>query len=323
MSKRLLALCSFLGGIVWPYFWEFVRSWIYELIQRAMEPYVPSYDAVLHYGPAAVLVCLGLWLFYRAGRSPETTRVSSSSGAIEADSWPLRDLFAYLAPHLPSRATKKNEHGGFIDGIDPRWKPIGEIVLKPLSLGRLHASGRQRKTGKRLQAAPIPPEFWRDAKFTYWFLDAGPSNVQDASNGRESYSEIEVDRAEAIAIWPNGAEIALLEAARQIYEHVKDAPIGIVIEGLNDSPDDVLTWICNEIAMYRKGKEPLVKLRGNKPPSRKSEEIYTAPLTSYDFVVEGNAIVLQERYGKARYENLTVTVVEIDHAIHELASRQV
>lgn len=253
----------------------------------------------------------------------QQTAGTSSAYTIEPVTWPLRDLFSYLAPHLPLRATKKTETGGFVDGVDPRWKPIGDILLKPLSLGRLHATGRQRQNGKRLQAAPIPPEFWRDAKFTYWFLDAGPSIVQDASNGRESYSEIEVNRAEAMAFWPNGAEISLLEAARQIYENVKDRPIGIVIEGLNDSPDDILTWICNEIAMYREGKEPLVKLRGNKLPSRIPEEVYTAPLTGYDFVIEGNAIVLQQRYGKSRYENLTVTAADVDRAIHELSSRQI
>jgi hypothetical protein len=238
--------------------------------------------------------------------------------------WPLHDLFAHLAPHLPLRSYKKNEGGGIVQNVDPRWNPIGQIVLKPLSLGTLRAIGRQRQiNGRKLQAAPIPAEFWRDAKFTYWFLDAGPSEVWDASNAHDSYSKIEVDGAEAMALWPNGAEISLLEAARQIYEHVKDAPVGIVIEGLNDGPDDILTWISNAIAMYQNGKEPLVKLRGNKPPSRKTEEIYTAALTRYDFIVEGNAIVLQEKQGKARYENLTVTAVEIDHAIHELASREV
>jgi hypothetical protein len=322
MSKRAWALLWFLGGIAWPYFWEFVRSWIYEEVQHVMEPYIPSYDAALRYGPAAVLGCLGLWLFYRAGQSSDTDRLSSSR-TVQSEIWPLRDLFAHLAPHLPLRATKRNESGGFVDGIDLRWKPIGDMVLKPLSLGKLHASGRQRTNGRRLQASPITVDFWRDAKFTYWFLDAGPSNVQDASNDKVSYSEIEIDRAEAMSIWPNGAEFSLLEAARQIYEHVKVAPIGVVIEGLTDGPDDILTWICNEIAMHRNGKEPLVKLHGNKPPSRNLENIYTASLARYDFIVEGNSIVLQERYGKARYENLTVSMVEIDRAIRELASRRV
>ena len=322
MSKRLTALCTFLAGIAWPYLWEFIRSWIYEEIQHVMEPYIPSYDVVLHYGPAMVLVCFGLWLFCRAGRNRKT--IGSPVLTLEPDSWSLRDLFGYLAPHLPLRAAKKTQSGEFVDGVDPRWKPIGDIVLKQLSLGKLHAIGRQLvHNTKRLHAATIPSEFWRDAKFTFWFLDAGPSNVLDASNSRDLYSQIEVNRNEAMAIWPNGAEISLLEAARQIYEHVKDAPIGIVIEGLNDGPDDILTWICDEIAMYRNGREPLVKLRGSRLPARTSEEIYTAPLSGYDFVVEGNAVVLQERHGKSRYENLTVTVAEVDRAIRELASRQV
>ena len=207
--------------------------------------------------------------------------------------------------------------------LDSRWHAIGDVVLKPLSLGRLHSFGRQMAhNGKRLQAAPIPPEFWREAKLTFWFLDAGPS-VADASNGNDWYSEIEVDRAEAVAIWPNGVEISLLDAARQIYEAVKDRPIGILIGGVNEDADDMLTWICNEVAMYRNGKEPLVKLCGNKPPSRVREEIYTAPLTNYDFVVEGMAILLKERYGKLYWENLTVIAADIDRAIQVLAARDV
>jgi hypothetical protein len=237
--------------------------------------------------------------------------------------WPLRDLFAYLAPYLPLRATKKTESGAFVDGVDPRWKPIGDLVLKPLSLGLLRSNGRQRRSGKRLHAAPISAEFWREAKFTYWFLDAGPSVVQDAHNDSDSFSEIEVDRSEAMAIWPNGAEIPLLDAAREIYEQIKDKPIGVVIEALNDNADDMLSWICIEIAMYKNGKEPLVKLRGNKPPSRLVEEIYTAPLTNYDFVVEGNAIILQQRFENSRYENLAVVAADMDRAIHTMGSRQV
>jgi hypothetical protein len=274
---------------------------------------------------ALVALPVGLLLiFWDLRRTHESATIQTyEPDRREPDDWSLRELFRYLAPYLPLRASKKNEAGGLTNGIDPRWKPIGDLVLKPLSLGKLHATGCQRQSGKRLQAAPIPAEFWRDARFTYWFLDAGPSTVQDASNSRDSYAEIEVNHAEALALWPNGAEVSLLEGARQIYEAVKDKPIGIVIEGLNDGPDDVLAWVCNEIAMYRDGKEPLVSLRGTKPPSRTSEEIYTAPLTGYDFLVEGNAIVLQQRHGKARYESLTVSAVDVDRAIHELASRQI
>lgn len=322
MCKRILALCSILGAAAWPYFWEFVRSWIYEKVLHVMEPYTPSYDVVIHYGPAAILAGIGLLLFWHTGQSNKTDRSSLNSNP-DLEHWSLRNLFAYLAPHLPLRATKKIGQNAFVDDIDPRWRQIGDIVLRPLSLGRLRAYGRQRNRPRRLQAGPIPAEFWREARFTFWFLDAGPSVVSDASDPHNSYSEIEVDRAEAVAIWPNGAEFSLLEATREIYQAVKDTPIGIVIEAMNDSRDDMLTWICIEITMFKNDKEPLVKLRGNKPPATKPEEIYTAPLTDYDFIVEGNAIVLQSRHGISRYENLTITTAEIDRAIQDLSRRSV
>jgi hypothetical protein len=115
---------------------------------------------------------------------------------------PLRELFGYLAPHLPLTAHRKLDGGRIIGEVDQRWKPVGATVLKQLSLGRLHATGRELRGTKRLQAAPIRSEFWRDAEFTYWFLDEGPSVVQDAFNhARESYAEVEVNRSEAMAIW--------------------------------------------------------------------------------------------------------------------------
>jgi hypothetical protein len=118
----------------------------------------------------------------------------------------LHELFGYLAPHLPLTAHRKLDGGGIVGEVDARWKPIGAMVLKQLSLGRLRATGRELRGTKRLQAAPIPTEFWRDAEFTYWFLDEGPSVVQDAfDHARQSYAEVEVNRSEAMAIWPRSS----------------------------------------------------------------------------------------------------------------------
>ena len=151
-------------------------------------------------GVPLLIAGLGLiWWDTRRRQKP----VSEQSRAREKEEWPLRDLFFYLAPNLPLTAHRKTATGGIIGHVDERWEPIGATVLKQLSLGRLHASGRQLRETKRLHAAPIPSEFWRDAKFTYWFLDEGLSVVQDAFNSKnDSYSEIEVDRTEAMAIWP-------------------------------------------------------------------------------------------------------------------------
>jgi hypothetical protein len=70
MRKGLAALIPFLAAALWTYLWEFVRSWIYERVLGMIEPYIPPYDTVLHYGPPLALVAVGIWLFYSAKTSP-------------------------------------------------------------------------------------------------------------------------------------------------------------------------------------------------------------------------------------------------------------
>jgi hypothetical protein len=65
----------------------------------------------------------------------------------------------------------------------------------------------------------------------------------------------------------------------------------------------------------------LVKLRGNKPPSREKEEIYIDHLDRWEFVVERNTMVLQEPNSELRYESLSVSASEVEAAIHELVDR--
>lgn len=134
-------------------------------------------------------------------RRAEANAVSPSRQS-SGEYWPLRRLFGYLAPHLPLTAHRVLPGGGIVTDIDERWKPIGDEVLKALSIGRLHAIGREIVKGtKRLHAAPIPSDYWAAAKFTYWFLDDELS-VWDVGNGR-SFSEVEVNASESTAIWPD------------------------------------------------------------------------------------------------------------------------
>ena len=148
------------------------------------------------------------------------------------------------------------------------------------------------------------------------------------------YCRIFVDQDHVLHLedWGNSAkrrdvsearEISLMEAVTRAHEEIKDKPISIVIEGFANSPDDILTWLCNALTRYQDGNEPLVKLRGNKPPSRVKEEIHMAPLSAYDFIVEGQTIVFQERHGQMRYEALSVSTSELEPAIQNLASREV
>ena len=117
-------------------------------------------------------------------------------------------------------------------------------------------------------------------------------------------------------------EISLFEAVTRAYERTKYAPISIVIEGFANSSDDVLIRLCDELVRPQNGR-PLVKLRGNKPPSREKEEIYIDYLDRWEFVVERNTMVLQETNSELRYESLSVSVSEVEAAIQELAGREV
>jgi hypothetical protein len=118
-------------------------------------------------------------------------------------------------------------------------------------------------------------------------------------------------------------EIPLLEAATRAYEKTRSAPISIVSETFSDSAPAILIWYCDQMTRYIGEEQPLVRLYGNRPPSRRKEEIYMASLNMHVFVVEDNAIILQDSTGMDRYENLVVNSSEVSAAIAELAKRQV
>jgi hypothetical protein len=115
-----------------------------------------------------------------------------------------------------------------------------------------------------------------------------------------------------------------MEAATRTYEKTRDRPIAIAAEAFNNSNDQILTWYCYEMTRPRDdGQPPLVILQGTRPPSRLNEKIDVALLSNYDFRVENDEIVLQERTGNVRYKNLTVSRGEVAAAIKDMAKREV
>jgi hypothetical protein len=210
MSRASIVVALILAAVwqvIGHYVWEFGRAILYERIWHVIEPHTSNTIPFLfQYGPTAALVLVGFVLWWDAKARPkfwEWPRKAQSPGvkALPSD-WSLRELFSYLAPHLPLTASQKDGHST-IGAKDERWERIGDQVLKQLSLGRLHAVGEgYRNVTQRLQSAPIPAEFWRTAKFTYWFLDDDGKGILDVKNldGIE-YSSVEVDRNEALTIW--------------------------------------------------------------------------------------------------------------------------
>lgn len=123
---------------------------------------------------------------------------------VTAQWWPIRDLFEHIRPDLPLTSVKKTGTT-VIDDLDKRWEKVGDEVIKQLSLARLHAIGRKEQTRpiRHLAHAPIPSEYWQSARFYYCFLDPQGKEMDHVVNDEGiRYSGLEVNRIEALAIWP-------------------------------------------------------------------------------------------------------------------------
>jgi hypothetical protein len=216
MSKRVLAFCSFVGGIAWPYLWEFIRSWIYERAQHVIEQYIPSYDFVLHYGPAVVLGCIGLWLFHRAGHPAEGVIPAQS---IAPPQGPAADIAASEA--LDKRIFASVWHDG--DAPENRDVTVGEAIAylcfgewgkRFLDAAQSSAHDANSKLAEFLQSAadgeipiwgkkktggvyePIPREFWFKNQIEWFGLlkDAALSESSIGNQG-ERYFFLMTSRA--------------------------------------------------------------------------------------------------------------------------------
>ncbi|RXH06399.1 hypothetical protein EAS54_38685 [Bradyrhizobium guangzhouense] len=110
-----------------------------------------------------------------------------------------------------------------------------------------------------------------------------------------------------------------MEAARRAYEQTRDREVSIFPYALSKSDDDILTWYCNAMTISHEGKPPLIKLYGNQPPSRIIEPIEVQLFNRYDFEVDGDSIILKERNGRFRFENLSVDPAELEEAIKQMS----
>jgi hypothetical protein len=210
--------------------------------------------------------------------------------------------------------------GATVGEVDERWNRVGKRVLKQLSLGELHAIGRlQIREAKYQNPAPIPQTFWHNARFTYWFLDEGPSTIWDADSEGKYYAEIEVRSAEAVKIWPE--YISLFEAATYAFEELRFCPIAIRTEVMSDSSDAKLIAYANLLAKPPHGK-PLIGLQGREPPAREPDPIDVSQFGNFDFIVEDGKMILKERYSERRFVDLSIRRVDLLPAIEKLAAKE-
>ena len=83
MVRRLLGLGSFVVTALWIYFWEWIRSQIYERAQHMLGSYFEwvTPDVTAKYLPPAVFILVGLWLFWSTRPKPAQPAIKDSAGS--------------------------------------------------------------------------------------------------------------------------------------------------------------------------------------------------------------------------------------------------
>jgi hypothetical protein len=111
--------------------------------------------------------------------------------------WTIQELFQHIDPD-------------YLDG--DRYEKIGDDLRDALSTGRLTMWGRLKKTdsgswvGPRAALTPIEKTYWYTAYFTWFFFHERTTDDEhcyaDRKTGRPAYTDLQVNRSEALAVWP-------------------------------------------------------------------------------------------------------------------------
>jgi hypothetical protein len=131
-------------------------------------------------------------------------QLATLQGGDGGPDWPIHELFSYLEPEVLERPEEN------------LWQKAGDVIRDALSLGRLTAWGRPYKTqlgdwvGERAALRPIEKTYWEKAYFTYFFFDSTAQDqthcYADRDTGRPAYTDLRVNRAQTLKIWPGEPE---------------------------------------------------------------------------------------------------------------------
>jgi hypothetical protein len=142
-------------------------------------------------------------LFWREHDVRLTMEAQLAALAAPDADWPIHELFSHIRPDVLERSD---------DGAV--WDEVGNDVRDKLSLGRLKGFGRpvgdgiSKILGERPALRQIAPDYWHSSHFTFHFFDntAGdaPHTYVDHNSGLPEFTDLRVNRAEALLVWPSG-----------------------------------------------------------------------------------------------------------------------
>lgn len=220
------------------------------------------------------------------------------------------------------RRTTTNAKNLIYDWLEVRLKTE---IHKYLRNSLLSAWGEECLSGTATTPEkPIPPETWDKVEILFDRLEfpraaAHWKGSTSREIGRMAWIAVKFSKDQIFQLFPVLDQVPLYDAATRVYEAIEDHMASVMVETFADSADEKLISVCEILAKPQGGKEPLVKLYGNHPPSSEIKQIYIYPLSRYDFVVDGTSIILQDKGD--RYENLSVPFADIEPAILTLKQR--
>jgi hypothetical protein len=281
-------------------------------------------------GGSCSLMYVGYAVFRERGQRHRDSKASSGQPAVTATATPDEPIiyvdasvafFDILENSDWSREQRPIEHA-ISDWLSRR---LDDEIHNRLLQGRLRAWGRECLTP--FDEAPediIPKEKWAKIEIDFSNQPRTCAVGRVKRNGVKvtTYAGIKFCKKEIYeAFPPTDEEISLLEAATATYERIQYHDSVIAMEAFADSSNDILVNVCKTLTEFRDGREPLLKLFGNKPPSRIKERIFTDALNRWEFVIEGKKIIFREPSGHFQYENLTVKLHRLEEAIQKLTER--
>jgi hypothetical protein len=133
----------------------------------------------------------------RADKLNAELKIAQKQRDADDAKWTINELFQHIDP----------------DCLDnDRYEKVGDELRDVLSTGRLQMWGRLKETdsgpwvGPRAALTPIEKEYWYKAYFTYFFFHEQTSDgvhcFADRKTGRPAYTDLQVNRIEALALWP-------------------------------------------------------------------------------------------------------------------------
>jgi hypothetical protein len=151
-----------------------------------------------------VALCMGvmhLWRWWRAQRAgipglkPAQEPRKEGPATLLVPDWPIRDLCYHLRPDVHP------------NGPTSVWDELSLELFDKLSVGQLAIWGRELRRDAATTYGPlepIPKEYWRTAHLTFVFLleDREKDRHVDRGPKEPAYGDLQVNRAQAIAIWP-------------------------------------------------------------------------------------------------------------------------